>query len=285
MDLTKITQDYVAQYGPGGLPAGKETPYFQVGEIFEPEFLEILNKTLLSIPGDPKEDEGPDVVMGSKNRDHVITVHLQDVTYDDEHHVVEMTGSVDDRYHGVKTPSKSMASVIERTKLILLNRYGEELQLTGTHQIWMDCGRYRIPRGEEIDPLSWHKDPLTTWTMVTMFNDPDSPTDGWEGGDILLAPTQDVETDDGVKEIPIEEQAIHIQHAGNKAIFFHNYRTNHRVTALKGRVKKAADPKSKPSLLSKFRSKKKVKEPEVLPFSNRTIWTIFLWDDMNALMQ
>lgn len=272
-----ITARFIDQYGEKSLPPHHESPYFQVDSLFEQDHLSLLRKILSQIPGEPKKDGF---------RDHLITVFLLEVTYNEDGSVAKLNAPYfKERYHGLEQQqvSEEMQKTVEKTIRIVLERYGKELNLQGTHKIWMDCVRYRIPKDREINPLNWHKDPMTTWTMVNMLDDPHDPQSGWTGGDILLAPTcvkTDEETSEDLErmgEEPIPDESIKISHSANSAVFFHNYRTMHTVTPLKGKKEEKAG-----GFFSKLFSSSKVSEKNPLDpsmVSIRNIWTVFLWDD------
>ncbi|MDP1835788.1 MAG: hypothetical protein Q8K75_07655 [Chlamydiales bacterium] len=278
-----IISNYTSDFGLEALPKDRDAPFFQVKSIFEPEHLASLQEALRTIPGEPKQ---------GGNRDYLITVSLLHVTYDSEGNVENIEAPFSkERYHGLELegPSEELREIVQKTIHVVLQRYGKELELTGMHKIWMDCGRYIIPKDQVIDPLNWHKDPMTTWTMVNLIDDPLDSNSGWEGGDILFAPTQlaseENRNDDmeHMGEEPIYEKAFQISHACNAAIFFHNHKTMHTVTPLKGRSSIDIEPvkEKKKSLLSRLLSRQKVKEKTTLEqFSIRNIWTVFLWDDV-----
>ncbi len=247
-DSNAFLSNYEKIYGAGHLPPGKSVPYFTAGEIFELTFLEKFRKVLMGIPGKS---------AGDLIRKFLVEVPLIKVTFSDQHTIVSYSQSEPDVCHGVKDVSKETVEIIQQAKLIALNRCGKELGLTGTHEFTMGSIRYKLPHGKRMDPLWWHRD-LASWSMVIMTDDPNDDN-GWEGGDIELAPIKMVTDGLKTKDEPVAEQAVVLRHLFNSAIFFNNYGTLHRVVALEGRHKPGTpEPKE--------------------PVSYRTIWTVFVMD-------
>jgi hypothetical protein len=239
------TNPLLAKYedfcGRGNLPDGKEEPYFCEETIFDPEVLKKTLKVVSKLPGLSK---------GDGIRTNVLVYEMHEVTFSDDHKVLteepllrhSMTYYTSDGFAPHLKKAK-WEIAIEKARLTVMERFASVLGLKGKHRIWMNCLRYSLPKGKDVDVVKWHSDHNKGWTMVTMMTDPNG-TDGWSGGEIVLAPTKKMpvkQKDAPPMEVPEESQAVKIGHSYNSAIFFHNHETNHTVTPLR------ADGKSKTS--------------------------------------
>jgi 2OG-Fe(II) oxygenase superfamily len=77
--------------------------------------------------------------------------------------------------------------------------------------------------------VRWHQDPsdygnsVADYTLVLMLSDPFDPSNGWEGGELLLK-----------NGIPTEEgPAVLVTPKYNQAVLFNNKKNSHLVTAIK----------------------------------------------------
>lgn len=260
-----IVSRYAEYCGENNIPGGRSLSYFREDNIFEHETLDRINVCLSKIPGESKEDDV---------RKNLIAFHMHEINYSEDYRVLESRELVPHaaRFYTRETPSDEMRATIEELRIIVLERFAKELELTGKHHIWMNCVRYCLPEGVEKDVVKWHTDLTESWTMVTMMTDSEGEK-GWTGGDILLAPSEMLERPktDPVP-VPIEDQKVAISHFYNSAIFFHNYKTVHTVSPLTGtsNPSKAKKPKSK---VRKFLQKFNIGDSSSPRMSERIIWT------------
>lgn len=92
---------------------------------------------------------------------------------------------------------------------------------------------YDVPPGQTIQaPNEWHYD-FKTYTMVFCMDDPDSPIDGWEGGEFILA-KMGSKYGAHIRPRPTEKvPAYLLEPRLNQAIVFSNQDTLHMVNVLK----------------------------------------------------
>lgn len=226
-----ILQKYEEYCGKDNIPGSRKQPYFRNDDVLDEGFLAEAQSALTTIPGQMRANG----VM----KDYVY-IGMANLTFDDTYGIVDTEYLVPNpiRYYGPDDykPSEETISTIGKLREDLVQQFAQNLELRGTHKIWMNCFGYKLKEGKSVDPLPWHDDLNDSWTGVTLLTDPNS-AHGWLGGNLQLAPAGSEPSERGPpKIVPLLDQRVEILSRYNSTIFFHNYGTKHTVTSMEGRI-------------------------------------------------